>query len=69
MINSEHFPIIKYLVQVIFAFGVTGFSMGMLITGKPVEIYLPVITGIIGYMLPNPSLKGRQDQRPMSAVV
>lgn len=55
----HYFAIIKYTVQVVFAFGVTAFAMTMIGLGGPLEVYLPIVTGIIGYMLPNPSLKKR----------
>lgn len=56
-IDATHFPVIKFIVQVCFSASVAGFSMAMLAAGNPVEIYLPVLTGIVGYWLPQPSLK------------
>ena len=61
MIDSRYFPVIKYIVQVCFSASVAVFSMTMLATGSPVEIYLPVVTGIVGYWLPQPSLKHKQE--------
>lgn len=61
-IDPVHFPVIKFVIQALFSFSVAGFAMGMLITEQPVEIYLPVLTGILGYWLPQPSLKDKRRQ-------
>ncbi len=61
-IDPVHFPVIKFVIQALFSFSVAGFAMGMLITGQPVEIYLPVLTGVLGYWLPQPSLKDKRRQ-------
>lgn len=43
-----------YLTQSVIACSTLGFSMYMLYIGKDPGVYLPVITGIIGYFMPQP---------------
>ena len=47
----------RFITQAGVSLSVMGFCMGMLINGESTEIYLPVLTGIVGYWMPNPSAK------------
>lgn len=67
-ISPEHFPVIKFIVQVCFSASVLAFTMVMLATGETVEIYLPVLTGLVGYWLPQPSLKPRTVMQQSNTV-
>jgi hypothetical protein len=59
---------IRFLTQTGFSLTVMGFCMGMLINGENTEIYLPVITGILGYWLPQPSAKSSTFEGNQEAV-
>lgn len=43
-----------FITQVGLSVFVIGFSAGMLIIGRPAEVYLPLITAIVGFFLPSP---------------
>lgn len=43
-----------FITQVCFSGAAFIFSVAMLATGSPASIYLPVLTGTIGYWTPNP---------------
>lgn len=45
-------------MQAVLSIGLAGFCIGMLATTDRTDVYLPVLTGIAGYWLPQPSLKG-----------
>lgn len=44
----------RFAVQVGISGTVTAFTVAMLAMGKPEGVYLPVLTGILGYWLPAP---------------
>jgi len=44
----------RFYMQVAVTGGVMVFSAAMLATGKPASVYLPVLTGVIGYWMPSP---------------
>lgn len=44
----------KFIVQVALTMSITAFTITMLALGKPEGVYLPVLTGLIGYWLPSP---------------
>jgi len=44
----------RFGVQVAFSGALAAFTITMLVTGRPADVYLPVLTGIIGYWLPAP---------------
>lgn len=44
----------KFAVQVGISGTITAFTIAMLALGKPEGVYLPVLTGILGYWLPAP---------------
>lgn len=46
----------KFGFQCIVSLTVIGFCIGMLSRGEDTQIYLPVLTGTVGYWLPQPSL-------------
>ena len=48
---------VRFFTQTSVSIAVMGFCMGLLIRGEKTEIYLPVLTGIVGYWLPQPSAK------------
>ena len=48
---------VRFFTQTGISLSVMGFCMAMLATGEKTEIYLPVLTGIVGYWLPQPSAK------------
>lgn len=53
-----HHPKWKFFVQVGFSTAIAGFCMGQLLTDKSAQtqaIYLPLLSGILGYWLPSPS--------------
>jgi hypothetical protein len=54
---------IRFFTQTGISVTVLGFCMGMLISGEKTEIYLPVLTGIVGYWLPQPSAKNDDVKR------
>lgn len=55
-VGELSFPVLKFALQAVFSFVVAIFVMVMLARGAEVGVYLPVLTGIVGYWLPNPSL-------------
>ena len=58
------FALMKFGTQVTVSLGVLGFSMGMLASGLgETQVYLPLVTAIVGYWLPQPSLKLKRDRR------
>ena len=44
----------RFIVQVAITGTITAFTVSMLVIGKPEGVYLPVLTGILGYWLPAP---------------
>ena len=44
----------RFVIQVAITGAVTAFTISMLAMGKPEGVYLPVLTGILGYWLPAP---------------
>ena len=56
---------IRFGVQVAFSGALAAFTITMLMTGKPPDVYLPVLTGIIGYWLPAPEYSKPLRSRPM----
>jgi len=44
----------RFGFQAIISGSVSAFAMGMLISGHDAGVYLPILTGIIGYWLPSP---------------
>jgi hypothetical protein len=67
ILYAQTFSLVKFIVQVIISFTVLIFSIFMLIKFKQTEVYLPVLTGIVGYWLPQPSLKYRTNE-PVNRV-
>ncbi len=52
--RNHYSRMMKFLVQVGITGTMTAFTITMLAMGKPEGVYLPVLTGIIGYWLPAP---------------
>lgn len=44
-----------FLAQTVFSLLGTVFAIGMLATGHDAGIYLPILTGILGFWMPSPS--------------
>jgi hypothetical protein len=57
----------RFGVQVAFSGALAAFTITMLVTGKPADVYLPVLTGIIGYWLPAPEYS--KSSRPRAGLV
>ncbi len=53
---------VRFFTQTSISVAVLLFCMGMLINGEKTEIYLPVLTGMVGYWLPQPSAKNNTDE-------
>ena len=43
-----------FLTQITFSGAVMAFSMAQIFRGKDTNVYIPIITGILGYWLPQP---------------
>jgi hypothetical protein len=54
----------RFIVQVGITGTVTAFTITMLAMGKPEGVYLPVLTGILGYWLPAPEYSKLRIPRP-----
>lgn len=52
--RNHHSRMMRFAVQVGLSGTVTAFTIAMLAIGKPEGVYLPVLTGILGYWLPAP---------------
>jgi len=56
--TRDTFAIAKFALQALVSLSVLGFCMYMLVSGDgTTEVYLPLVSGIVGYWLPQPSLK------------
>lgn len=55
--NQLKMPIYKFFVQVMVSLIVMIFSMTMIVLGKDTNVYIPIITGTLGYWMPQPSPK------------
>jgi hypothetical protein len=64
--RNHHSRMMRFGVQVAFSGALAAFTITMLVTGKPAEVYLPVLTGIIGYWLPAPEYS--KSTRPRSGL-
>lgn len=51
-----------FAVQTMFSLIGVGFSVGMLVAGNDASIYLPILTGIIGYWVPSPGSNFKSKQ-------
>ena len=56
--------IARFAMQSIISLTIAGFCIGMLARGDETQIYLPVLTGIAGYWLPQPSMKRSSPSAP-----
>lgn len=45
----------SFLAQIVLSGLISTFSMGMLLSGGDAGVYLPILTGILGYWLPSPN--------------
>ena len=52
--RNHHSRMMRFVVQVAITGTITAFTISMLAIGKPEGVYLPVLTGILGYWLPAP---------------
>lgn len=52
--RNHHSRMTRFAVQVAMSGTVLAFTITMLALGKPEGVYLPVLTGILGYWLPAP---------------
>lgn len=52
--RNHHSRMMRFAVQVGISGTITAFTIAMLAIGKPEGVYLPVLTGILGYWLPAP---------------
>ena len=52
--RNHHSRMTRFAVQVAISGTVMAFTIAMLAVGKPEGVYLPVLTGILGYWLPAP---------------
>lgn len=56
--RAFHFSILKFSIQVVISLLALFFAMYMIIfEDASSQVYLPVITGIVGYWLPQPTVK------------
>lgn len=55
----------RFLIQVAITGTVTAFTISMLAMGKPEGVYLPVLTGILGYWLPAPEYSKLRIPKPI----
>jgi len=56
--TRDTFAIAKFALQALVSLSVLAFCMSMLASGGgSTEVYLPLVSGIVGYWLPQPSLK------------
>lgn len=63
--KSTKIPIYKFFIQVIVSLMVMIFSMVMIVMGKDTNVYIPILTGTLGYWMPQPSPKtGRISDTP-----
>jgi hypothetical protein len=59
--TQDTFAIIKFSAQILISASVLVFSMCMIAFGNgSTDIYLPLMSGIVGYWLPQPSLKRKK---------
>lgn len=62
MENPNSFAILKFSAQMCISLTVLIFAIFMLALGDgKTEVYLPVITGIVAYWLPQPTIKHKSD--------
>jgi hypothetical protein len=67
--KATKMPIYKFMIQVIVSFMVMIFSMAMIVLGKDTNVYIPILTGTLGYWMPQPSPKsGRTIDAPISGA-
>ena len=61
MDKESWFPVAFFGMQALVTVGVSGFAMYMLVAhhddGTNTSIYLPILTALVGYWLPQPKLK------------
>ena len=55
--KATKMPIYKFFIQVIVSLMVMIFCMGMIALGKDTNVYIPILTGTLGYWMPQPSPK------------
>jgi hypothetical protein len=55
---------LRFYAQTGISVSVLAFTMGMLASGGAKEVYLPILTGIVGYWLPQPSAKSISHVEP-----
>ena len=62
--RNHHSRMMRFAVQVGISGTVTAFTIAMLAIGKPEGVYLPVLTGILGYWLPAPEYAKLRTAKP-----
>lgn len=62
--RNHHSRMMRFAVQVGISGTVTAFTIAMLAIGKPEGVYLPVLTGILGYWLPAPEYAKLRNPKP-----
>lgn len=62
--RNHHSRMMRFAVQVGISGTVTAFTIAMLAIGKPEGVYLPVLTGILGYWLPAPEYSKLRTPKP-----
>ena len=62
--RNHHSRMMRFAVQVGISGTVTAFTIAMLAMGKPEGVYLPVLTGILGYWLPAPEYSKSRTAKP-----
>ena len=64
--RNHHSRMMRFAVQVGISGTVTAFTIAMLAMGKPEGVYLPVLTGILGYWLPAPEYSKLRTSKPVA---
>jgi hypothetical protein len=62
--RNHHSRMTRFAVQVGISGTVLAFTITMLALGKPEGVYLPVLTGILGYWLPAPDSSKLRSPKP-----
>ena len=57
-----------FLTQVLFSAVAISFSITMLVIGRDASVYLPILTGTLGYWVPNPQ-SSQQQRRQLEGDV
>jgi hypothetical protein len=62
--RNHHSRMMRFAVQVGISGTVMAFTIAMMAIGKSEGVYLPVLTGILGYWLPSPEYSQTRTSKP-----